>query len=38
MFKNLIKESTGNDGKAMVTEQVKLNKASDLIIDTAVEE
>ncbi len=34
----MIKESTGNDGKEMVEAQARLNKAGDLIIDSAVEE
>ncbi|MCR5685848.1 MAG: trigger factor [Lachnospiraceae bacterium] len=34
----MIKNTTGKDGKLMLTEQVKLNKASDLIIDSAIEE
>lgn len=33
----MIKENSGIEGKTMITEQVKLNRASDLIIDSAVE-
>ncbi len=33
----MIKDNSGIDGKTMITEQVKLNKASDLIVDSAVE-
>ncbi len=32
-----IQTSTGVDGKTMVIEQAKLNKANDLIMDSAVE-
>lgn len=34
---SLLTTNSGKNGKSLITEQVKLNKASDLIVDTAIE-